>query len=381
MVYITVKQSPMYKQMSLEDFLFNIESKHQTLINPNTSNTRTYEVENVSERFSSIFDVDKLIDKLVNFNASVENLKKIPRQELYNTFHISKRSGGLRRIDAPNAELMDALRRLKTIFEQDFKALYHTSAFAYVSGRSTISAVKRHQQNESKWFGKYDLSNFFGSTTLDFVIKMFSLVYPFSEVVKDEIGKRELENALELAFLNGGLPQGTPISPLITNIMMIPVDYKLTKGFRDFNEQKFIYTRYADDFIISSKYDFSFREIERFIVNTLKDFEAPFTIKSEKTRYGSSAGSNWNLGVMLNKDNEITIGYKKKRQFQAMLASYVMDKQSGKAWDKHDIQIMEGYRNYYKMVEGDEPIDKLIEHIGEKFNVNIVKMIKDDLRA
>lgn len=381
MVYITVKQSPMYKQMSLEDFLFNIKSKPQTLINPNTSNTRTYEVEYVSERFSSLFDIDKLIDKLVNFNSSVENLKRIPRQELYNTFHISKRSGGLRRIDAPNPELMDALRRLKTIFEQDFKALYHTSAFAYVSGRSTISAVKRHQQNESKWFGKYDLSNFFGSTTLEFVIKMFSLVYPFSEVVKDEIGKRELENALELAFLNGGLPQGTPISPLITNVMMIPIDYKLTKGFRDFNEQKFIYTRYADDFIISSKYDFSFREVERFIVNTLKDFEAPFTIKSEKTRYGSSAGSNWNLGVMLNKDNEITIGYKKKRQFQAMLASYVMDKQSGKAWDKHDIQIMEGYRNYYKMVEGDEPIDKLIEHIGEKFNVDIVKMIKDDLRV
>lgn len=381
MVYITVKQSPMYKQMSLEDFLFNIESKPQTLINPNTSNTRTYEVEYVSERFSSLFDIDKLIDKLVNFNSSVENLKRIPRQELYNTFHISKRSGGLRRIDAPNPELMDALRRLKTIFEQDFKALYHTSAFAYVSGRSTISAIKRHQQNESKWFGKYDLSNFFGSTTLEFVIKMFSLVYPFSEVVKDAIGKRELENALELVFLNGGLPQGTPISPLITNIMMIPVDYKLTKGFRDFNEQKFIYTRYADDFIISSKYNFSFREIERFIVNTLKDFGAPFTIKSEKTRYGSSAGSNWNLGVMLNKDNEITIGYKKKRQFQAMLASYVMDKQNGKAWDKHDIQIMEGYRNYYKMVEGDEPIDKLIEHIGEKFNVDIVKMIKDDLRA
>lgn len=381
MVYITVKQSPMYKQMSLEDFLFNIESKPQTLINPNTSNTRTYEVKNVSERFSDIFDINKLIDKLVNFNASVENLKNIPRQELYNTFHISKRSGGLRRIDAPNSELMDALRRLKTIFEQDFKALYHTSAFAYVSGRSTISAVKRHQQNESKWFGKYDLSNFFGSTTLEFVIKMFSLVYPFSEVVKDAIGKRELENALELAFLNGGLPQGTPISPLITNIMMIPVDYKLTKGFRNFNEQKFIYTRYADDFIISSKYDFNFREIERFIVSTLKDFDAPFTIKSEKTRYGSSAGSNWNLGVMLNKDNEITIGYKKKRQFQAMLASYVMDRQNGIAWDKHDIQIMEGYRNYYKMVEGDEPIDKLIEHIGEKFNVDIVKMIKDDLRA
>ena len=38
--------------------------------------------------------------------------------------------------------------------------------------------------------------------------------------------------------------------------MMIPVDFKLFKAFRSFNEQRFIYTRYADDFIISSKYDF-----------------------------------------------------------------------------------------------------------------------------
>lgn len=275
---------------------------------------------------------------------------------------------------------MDALRRLKTIFEEDFKALYHTSAFAYVKHRSTVDAVKRHQANESKWFGKYDLSNFFGSTTIDFVMKMFGMVFPFSEVIKSGVGERELRKAIELAFLDGGLPQGTPISPLITNIMMIPVDYKLANSFRDFNHQRFVYTRYADDFLVSSRYTFSFREVERFIVDTLKSFGAPFTIKSEKTRYGSSAGRNWNLGVMLTKDNVITVGHKKKRQFQAMLSSYIMDTKNGISWNKTDIQTMEGYRNYYRMVEGDT-IDKIVAHISEKFGVDVVKMIKDDLRA
>ena len=83
---------------------------------------------------------------------------------------------------------------------------------------------------------------------------------------------------------------------------------------------------------------------------------------------------------MLNSNNEITIGHKRKRQFQAMLASYVMDKQNGHDWDKSDVQVMDGYRNYYKMVEG-ESIDRLIEHIGQKFNVNVVQLIKADLRA
>ena len=162
--------------------------------------------------------------------------------------------------------------------------------------------------------------------------------------------------------------------------MMIPVDYKLANGFRDFNRQRFVYTRYADDFLISSKFDFDFREVEKFIVDVLASFNAPFTIKSAKTRYGSSAGSNWNLGVMLNKDNQITIGYKKKRQFQAMLSSFVLDTQHGTAWPLEDIQQLEGYRNYYRMVEG-EAIDALVSHIGEKYGVNIPKMIKEQMRA
>lgn len=380
MFYITVMQPPMYRQMTLEEFLFEVDTKPQAMINPNLTNTRTYEVERISEKFLERFDVAKLVTKLSQFNASTEELRAKPRHDLYRTFHIPKKSGGLRKIDAPEPELMDALRRLKTLFEEDFRALYHTSAFAYVKHRSTVDAVKRHQANESKWFGKYDLSNFFGSTTIDFAIKMLGMVFPFSEVIKSTVGERELRKAIELAFLDGGLPQGTPISPLITNIMMIPVDYKLANGFRDFNHQRFVYTRYADDFLVSSKYTFSFREVEKFIVDTLKSFGAPFTIKSEKTRYGSSAGSNWNLGVMLNKDNEITVGHKKKRQFQAMLASYIMDKKNGKDWDKSDVQTMEGYRNYYRMIEGDT-IDKMVAHIGEKFGVDVVQLIKDDLRA
>ena len=380
MFYITVMQPPMYRQMTLEEFLFEVDTKPQAIINPNLTNTRTYEVERINEKFLERFDVAKLVTKLSQFNCSTEELRKKPRKDLYHTFHIPKKSGGLRKIDAPNPELMDALRRLKTIFEEDFKALYHTSAFAYVKHRSTVDAVKRHQANESRWFGKYDLSNFFGSTTIDFAMKMLGMVFPFSEVIKFAVGERELRKAIELAFLDGGLPQGTPISPLITNIMMIPVDYKLANGFRDFNHQRFVYTRYADDFLVSSKYTFSFREVENFIVDILKSFDAPFTIKSEKTRYGSSAGSNWNLGVMLNKDNEITVGHKKKRQFQAMLASYVMDKKNGKEWDKSDVQTMEGYRNYYRMIEGDN-IDKMVAHIGEKFGVDIVRLIKYDLRS
>ena len=378
MVYITVMQSPIYHQMTLEEFLFQ-NFQAQTILNTNVSNTRTYAYETVSEHFTSRIDTDALIRKLVRFNDQTEVLRAQERSTLYETFHIPKKSGGLRRIDAPKPELMNALRNLKTIFEEDFHALYHTSAFAYVKNRCTVDAVKRHQKNNSKWFGKLDLHDFFGSTTLDYVIKMFSMVFPFSEIVKFPNGEAELRKALDLAFLNGGLPQGTPLSPLITNVMMIPVDYKLANAFRDFDKQRFVYTRYADDFIISSKVDFDVHRVEKLVVDTLHEFGAPFTINESKTRYGSSAGRNWNLGVMLNKDNEITVGHKKKRQFQSMLYNYITDKRKGISWPREDIQTMQGLHSYYRMVEP-ETIDAIVKHTNEKMETDVLRLIKDDLR-
>ena len=388
MEYIVVRLN--YKssqQISLDDFLFltddDFEKKYSDVgfAAPRwqSTATRTYKVDNASDIFKRNLHINMLINKLDEFNKAHEDLFALERQRLYRTFYIPKKSGGLRRIDAPTASLMDALRELKVLFETYFNALYHTSAFAYVRGRSTIDAVKKHQNNKSKWFAKFDLSNFFGSTTEEYTMKMLSMVFPFSQVVKTTRGYEALRKAISLAFLNGGLPQGTPISPLITNLIMIPVDYELFNMFRNFNKQKFVYTRYADDFLVSSEYDFSCSEIEQEIIKCLNSFDAPFNIKKEKTRYGSSAGSNWNLGIMLNKDNNMTVGYKNKRVFAAMLHSYAMDKLNGKQWELHDVQVMEGYRNYYRMIEKDA-IDAIVTKLNNKLSVNVVAMIKEDLR-
>ena len=378
MVYVTVRQSPMYKQMTLEDFLFNSVSSN-SLVNNNIGNTRTYCFEELPFRLSTAVRKQALIKRLKEFNAETDPLRECDRRKLYYSFFIPKRSGGRRRIDAPNFELMDALRNLKKIFEVDFGVLYHTTSFAYVKGRSTLDAVKRHQANESKWFGKFDLSNFFGSTTMDFVMKQFAMIYPFSEIVKEDDGRIELEKALELAFLNGGLPQGTPISPLISNIIMIPIDYKLSNILRDFDGNRFVYTRYADDFIISSRHDFNFRNVENLMLETFEEFGTPFSLNREKTRYGSSSGRNWNLGVMLNSQNQITIGRAKKRVLECILHEYASDVTQGSRWSLEDVQVLAGQLSYYRMVER-EAIDNIIAHIGGKHNVDIMSEIKSDLR-
>jgi hypothetical protein len=379
MPYITIKQPPVYRQITFEEIIAGVEDLSK-YVQPNITNTRTYFVEQPNQKLLENTDVYSMIRTLKAFNQSKESLFSQERMSLYHTFHIPKNSGGLRRIDAPLPELMTALRELKTLFEINMFALYHTTAFAYVKGRSTIDAIKRHQRNESKWFLKLDFSNFFGSTTLEFIINMLSMIFPFSEIVKRNEGAEELKKALSLCFLNGGLPQGTPISPFLTNVMMIAVDHKLSNSLRNFDNRRFVYTRYADDLLISCKIDFDKNKVQQFVIDTLAEFNAPFSIKSEKTRYGSAAGRNWNLGLMLNNENKITVGHKRKKEFKAMLDNYIRDWKSGNGWTLGDIQVLSGLISYYRMVERDY-IDYLIKQCGEKHGADIEKIIKADLSA
>lgn len=378
MIYIVRKLPPKQGKMTIDDLLFGPDDFTRGF-QMNKACTFTYEVQNLNRHRSRLVkNVRPMIDALAAFNAKHSELFDIAPDALYRTFYIPKRSGGMRRIDAPNDALMGALRELKGILEQTIMGgcFYHTNAFAYIPKRSTIDSVKRHQQNESRWFAKFDLHDFFGSTTPDFVFKMLSMIYPFSEIMMNPIGNEELRKALSLGFLRGGLPQGTPLSPTLTNIMMIPIDFNLTRNFR---QKHFVYTRYADDFLVSSKYDFNWHAIQAEIIQMLAQYEAPFTLNTNKTRYGSRAGSNWNLGVMLNKDNQITVGSKNKKRFQAMLTSYALDKKNGTIWDLNDVQVLAGLRSYYKMVEG-ETIDRIVQHLSDKFGIDIITEIKEDLK-
>lgn len=378
MPYITMMQTPRTHQITLEEILKGeVNVDFLPLEGQDTTGTVTRFYDAINAGIIRKANIPSMINALEVFVGKYDSLYSVARESLYDTFVIPKKSGGLRRINAPHEPLMEALRELKSIFEDKMFALYHTAAFAYVKRRNTLDAIKRHQANESKWFEKTDFSDFFGSTTMTFVLEMMRIIFPFSEIMKDEKGRWFLEKALELCFLNGGLPQGTPISPMLTNLMMIPIDHAL---YNDFRKKGFVYTRFADDIQISSRYEFDPHEVVRKIDEVLAKFNAPFKIKPAKTRYGSSSGRNWNLGLMLNRNNAITIGYQAKKRFKAMCSNYIQDRKNGIKWDLHDIQALSGLKAYYMMVER-EYICYVIAHLNKKYNVNLVRMIRADLRG
>lgn len=383
MPYLTLFQTPKRHQLTLDEVLSGQADAYLIDFSSNriVTDTVTRFFDAVPDKIARNFNVDTAINALESFITVHQNLYSADRNSLYRVFSIPKKTGGLRTISEPLPPLMDALIELRDILSAEMHALYHTAAFAYIKGRCTMDALKRHQFNGSRWFMKTDFSDFFGSTTKEFLMSMLAVIFPFSEIVKQQDsqgvnrGAEALSKAIDLCFLNGGLPQGTPISPMLTNLMMIPIDHYLYNTLR---QRHFVYTRYADDIQISHQYSFDQQEIVGIINGALTRFNAPFRINPKKTRYGSSAGQNWNLGLMLNKDNKITIGWQRKKQFKAMCCNYINDRKNNICWDVHDVMRLRGIISYYMMIEKDY-ISYLLSSFNNKYNVNILRMIHNDI--
>lgn len=374
MPYITVKRIQSV-QLTLDDILSS--SYADTVFQPRrTTGTITRWYDQIPQGIDQRFDYDALGQSLIAFNQKHEKLFEPPREKLYHHFTIPKRSGGLRPIDEPLPALMEALRELGEIFTNGFCALYHTSAYAYVPGRCVMDVARRHVYNKSRWYLKTDFTNFFGEITVDFTMDMFSKIFPFNVIASHPQYGSELRKAVSLAFLNGGLPQGTPLSPMMTNIVMIPFDHIISNKLRG---DGFVYTRYADDIQISHRNEFNPATIISQIEEAAQQVGAPLKIKPSKTRYGSNAGENWVLGLMVNRDDKITVGWRRKEMFRAMVSNYAMDKRNNHPWETHDIAVLDGNISYMKSVEP-EYTDGLIQKYNHKYKMNIRACIRRDLK-
>lgn len=377
------------KQMSFED-LFDIMLNQLPDADPQSAHrsahVRTYYSKDIPQKLLKGCNADYLIDVLKKFNERWEHLYSDTKKH-YRKFFIPKKTGGMREINAPDDELMTCLRELKNLLVKKFGASHHAAAFAYINDRSTIDAVSVHQRNKSKWFLKLDLSKFFPSTTLDFTMSMLSRIYPFGIIMMRKDGEAELRKALSLGFLDGGLPMGTPLSPMLTNLIMIPFDYEFSRYLRslykpennsDGKGRMFVYTRYADDMDISCRIGFRWGEVVHKIREIFMHFGAPYKVNEEKTHYGSVHGKNWMLGVVLNGEHQMTIGHHKKEQFRAILTNYSKDRLAGITWPNDQLQWVNGLLSYYRMVNKSS-INNVIKSVGAKHGFDVEAAIKADL--
>lgn len=277
----------------------------------------------------------------------------------YRTFHIKKKSGGLREINAPCRELSTLLYLLNILF----KALYTpgSSVMGFAEGRSVVMNASMHTGHH--YVFNIDLENFFPSIPQGRVWARLQLP-PFKfpvEVAKVVAG---LCCHINEEGTQCVLPQGAPTSPLLTNAICDKLDRRMHGVARKFGLH---YSRYADDMTFSSMHnvyqegsDFR-KEIKRIIE------DQGFKMNDKKTRLlrdgqrqevtGLTVNENVNLTRKYIRDIRCILHVWEKEGYEKAYAYFYAIYKKEKGYIKKGEPIMEnvigGKLNYMRMVKGE----------------------------
>ena len=180
-------------------------------------------------------------------------LRNITKED-YQTFDIPKKNG-LRKIQyLKQGSTLDALQRSLNNYLQ--KTPLPVCAKGFKKGSSYNDYLSEHIG--AKFFMRADIKSFFSS------LKEESIKHelPYFIQIRDNDEKEKVVNLIcDIVSVNGELPQGARTSPIISNLVMIRIDQRITKYCQLFGIR---YTRYADDLLFSS-HSFDFKEKKWFI--------------------------------------------------------------------------------------------------------------------
>ena len=184
----------------------------------------------------------------------------------YRTFKLKKKSGGMRKISAPDADLKKYQRKALRKLERDYHKMLKNSsiqnvAHGFLTGRNVITAAQQHVGYKATIM--MDLTEFFDTVHISM----------FEEAHQDKY------------FFNkeGFCGQGFVTSPMLSNIAFInPLLY--IKQHLDEFEPDHVFTMYADDLQISLQTEDKDRL--KAIIKVVEDASSAhgFTVNAKKTR-------------------------------------------------------------------------------------------------
>lgn len=155
----------------------------------------------------------------------------------YLEFEIPKKSGGKRKILAPDSKLKTLQSRISGLLTKLYEP--RKPAKAFIEGLSIVDNAAPHCRKSFVF--NIDIKDFFSSITFArvrglLIAKPYSLSAETATVIA------------HLSTISGVLPQGSPCSPVISNMICSSLDRELLSLAR---KHRATYTRYADDITFS----------------------------------------------------------------------------------------------------------------------------------
>jgi hypothetical protein len=165
----------------------------------------------------------------------------------YTSFMLQKASGGQRLIQSPCDELKRLQRNLSILLQDcaaelnDANGWKDQIAHGFKRKRSIVSNACCHRGR--RWVFNLDLTDFFGSINFGRVRGFFISNKHFA------LNPKVATILAQIACHNNALPQGSPCSPVVSNLVAHILDMRLVRLAQ---QAGCTYTRYADDLTFST---------------------------------------------------------------------------------------------------------------------------------
>ncbi|PAC28665.1 hypothetical protein BWI92_18970 [Flectobacillus sp. BAB-3569] len=261
--------------------------------------------------------------------------------------------GGKRLISAP----MPLIKSVQLwILNNILYHIPHTDqSHGFIPQRSIVSNAAQHVGKELVL--NLDLKDFFPSISFSRVKGLFQS-FGYSGQISTLLALLCTEAEVEQVAIDGKkyfvsigertLPQGSPCSPAISNLIAYKLDRRL-QGIA--NKWGFVYTRYADDLSFSCGSDNldNFQQLLWSVQEVVKS--EGFTVHPEKIHIMRKGSRQEVTGLIVNR--QIGIERKELHRFRALLQQIEKNGPAGKTWNGNPNleNSMRGYASFVMMVK------------------------------
>ncbi len=303
----------------------------------------------------------------------------------YHAFKISKKSGDKRLIHAPVNELKVILKSLNYILECIYQP--HKAATGFVLNKSIVDNAKIH--SGSNYVFNLDLKDFFHSFDVQRIKRGFMkapfnlngdrepLAFYLASLCCHEINVND-----EVKML---LPQGSPTSPTISNILCKTLDHRLTGLANRFGVR---YSRYADDITFSSMHSVFHKSEFLAELKRIIEVNQELIINPKKTRLQKGCHKQEVTGLIVNEKINVKKHYVKEirmwlyywekygfyRADNIFRRDYIRKKRHTKKTKPDISKVLGGKLQFLKMVKGED--DSTYKTLKRRYNNLLTSRLK-----
>lgn len=270
---------------------------------------------------------------------------------------IPKPSGGERQLGIPT--VLDRLiqQAMHQVLSPLFEPMFSEHSYGFRPGRSAHQAVKAaqtHVANGHDWVVDLDLEQFFDRVNHDVLLSRLRRVINDRRILK--LIHKYLKTGMMMDGLQSprreGMPQGGPLSPLLSNILLTDLDRELeARGHR--------FVRYADDVVI---YVRSERAGQRVLKSVQQFVHSKLKLKVNETKSAVARPSNRTfLGYTITTRGELRISMQSRKRLKQALKQLLRGARGRSiAYTVDQLNpVLRGWAAYFKLAAGKTALETL----------------------